>query len=547
MRPFSVVIPIRDDVDLIRQNLPSWCELNPDEILLCFDFPAPTASVQEAAKIAAKHHVNLRILEVSRNAAYNFHQAWVRRSGFRAARNDVILTGDIDLLVYPSCLKAINLVGTGHIGLVSLSKKRRRRGTARLRNVMDALARRYALVLGSAKAGQAYFTGLYGLYRPMWLDSEPEDVIKMLYDPKSETAILDSWGGYRGEDTFLRDCMLNKHEVRYLPDVGALDCCPSLEDTKPIQMRIGACFAAECRSPLFVFRHSLIHLRPYVLGSYLHTMSRAVGTTRSLVYLICNMLVYLVYVGLYCALRMMLGRPKRDKLFLRDSGERKITWWARPKSLMKMVQRCGYEFPVSITAKGIKGDLFVDIGADKGYYSLLLRENFKRILAFEPSDTSETLRENLRRAQVWNAEVVKKAVYDCDNPVSMYRAQYEKHGNVCIPDTPIVPHPSYAQFIAGEHSFIGKTTVECVTLASYFAHEAKIDLIKLDAEGGEWHVLRGAEPIIGRIQRWIIELHQPWRRREMEKWMDDHAYNYRWLDMAKLTGHIYAWRSLPHG
>ena len=265
------MIPVKDELDLIQRNLPSWCRLNPNEILLCFDKPSPQGCVEEALRIGREFRVVIKILEVGRNPAYRFQQAWIRRSGFRAARNDTILTGDIDLQVFPSCLKSLELVGQENVGLVSLSKLRRRQGfVGGLRNFMEHTARTYARAIRKRKAGLVYFTGLYCISRRYWLDSEPEESIMSLQNPKTAPPIETAWGFYIGEDTHLRDWMIKKYKVLYLVDIGAVDTRLGLEDSRLIQYKIGMKFAHDRKGFLRLLLHALVHIRPYVIVGYMH-------------------------------------------------------------------------------------------------------------------------------------------------------------------------------------------------------------------------------------------------------------------------------------
>ena len=277
MKKFSIVIPVaKDEADLVKQNLLSWCNLASDELLLCVDYPLNDEDQCKLTKIyrivdsiRPFSKVDIRFLHVFPNPAYNFHQAWVRRCGFIEASNDVILTGDIDLYVYSSCLKALEFIGEKNVGLVSLSKLRNRHGFIGCsRNVMEKLTRFIAQLSGSFKAGKAYFTGLYWLYRPYWKDSESEEGIKHLEHPYRTNTLSSSWGGYVGEDTYLRNCMVKKHRVLYLADIGAEDMRPGLEDRKEIQYKIGAKFALERMGLLKVAKHALVHLRLYTLIGY---------------------------------------------------------------------------------------------------------------------------------------------------------------------------------------------------------------------------------------------------------------------------------------
>jgi hypothetical protein len=270
---FSIVIPVKDEDRLILANLRSWYALGSDDLIICTDKPAPDAVSKAVKRVSEVCHATdlTRIVEVERNPEYRFHQAWVRRKGFLSAKHRRILTGDIDLRVHQSCLSAVALVGKDGVGLVSLSKRRCRRGfTGNLRNFMEKLARTYAKAIGLRKAGQAYFTGLYAIDREAWLDSEPLAGIKRLGDPKTAELRLDSWSGYAGEDTFLRDWMIKKHKVLYLPDIGADDERLGLEDSKFIQFKIGRKYAHDRKNLAWVLRHAMIHIRIHVIAGYMY-------------------------------------------------------------------------------------------------------------------------------------------------------------------------------------------------------------------------------------------------------------------------------------
>jgi len=174
-----------------------------------------------------------------------------------------------------------------------------------------------------------------------------------------------------------------------------------------------------------------------------------------------------------------------------------------------------HEKPVSSFLKSIKGRIFIDVGANYGYYPLLLHGNFDKIYAFEPiQQIFEELQRNLKR--FGNVECIRKAVSNVDQKV----VKLTYHGNEGL--------------------------VETVTLSSSFP-ERDIDMIKVDAEGEEWAVLEGAEPILTRIKSWVVELHDPLRKEEIESWFTSRGYSIRWLDFAyrgsKTANHIYAWRA----
>jgi ubiquinone/menaquinone biosynthesis C-methylase UbiE len=257
---FSIVMPVKDEYDLLRRSLPACYNVRPDEVVLCFDKPAPAKCVELAQDMAAKRNsIKTRIIEVERNPEWRFHQAWVRRSGFRAAEHDRILTVDADLIINRNVLKAVDLAGKDDVGLVSCSKFYPIGGPLGFwRAVAYHLARRTHF---------APFTGLYCIFRPFWLDSEDEG-IKSLEDPRTERA-LGSLAAV-GEDTYLRNCMITKHRVLYLREVGAYCMTRYVEDVPHMQFELGRYMAAKGYSWPRVLLRTLMYARIHYLRGYLY-------------------------------------------------------------------------------------------------------------------------------------------------------------------------------------------------------------------------------------------------------------------------------------
>ena len=257
---FSIVMPVKDEYDLLRSSLPACYSVRPDEVVLCFDKPAPAKCVELAKDLGAKQsRIKTRIVEVERNPEWRFHQAWVRRSGFRAAEHDRILTVDVDLVINRNVLKAVDLVGKDDVGLVSCSKFYPVTGPLGFwRAVAYHLARR---------AHFAPFTGLYCIFRPYWLDSEDEG-IKSLEDPRTERA-LGSLAAV-GEDTYLRNCMITRHRVLYLRELGAYCMTRYVEDVPHMQFELGRYMAAKGYSWPRVLLRALMYGRIHYLRGYLY-------------------------------------------------------------------------------------------------------------------------------------------------------------------------------------------------------------------------------------------------------------------------------------
>jgi len=137
-----------------------------------------------------------------------------------------------------------------------------------------------------------------------------------------------------------------------------------------------------------------------------------------------------------------------------------------------------------------RGNILIDVGANDGYYSMLLRRNFKKVYAIEPFPKSvSVLKRNLRNGKITNVEVLPFAVGSRTGKTKMYLSL---RGTKC-----------HSLLRVGERTII----VDCYTLNDLFPDYEGIDLIKVDVEGGEIEVLLGAEKIMKNVKSWFIEMH----------------------------------------
>ncbi|WXG45386.1 MAG: hypothetical protein WED05_01480 [Candidatus Atabeyarchaeum deiterrae] len=248
---FSIVCPIKDEVDLALITLPSYYSIHPDEVILCLDKPAPRDVVTTIHRVAVglgKENIT-RILEVERNPDYRFHQAWVRRIGFRAARNDVILTGDIDTMIDPKLREHFHLL-EGNVKIVSFAKF-----SLTWHGAIAYLIQR----LYPHKS----FTGLYLFSRSAWLETEDEESLKK----------IPTW-----EDTHLHAALTEKYNDIFVPNVKNVVLRP--KENKKYQFLMGWLISWKTRR-IPVWRaiiSSFLYYRPYVLVGYLEARCRGVKT-----------------------------------------------------------------------------------------------------------------------------------------------------------------------------------------------------------------------------------------------------------------------------
>ena len=281
---WSLVCPVKDEVDLLAKTFPSFYAVNPSEVIFCFDNPPHKEAYEIAKKIADKHkNIPTKFLFVDRNPEFAFHQAWVRRKGFLEAKFDKILTTDIDLVINKNVLKAVKIVGENTIGLASCQKFSYPKSLVGFWRIMGQTFLKklvYPLWHRHREEGlqMTTFTGLYALYRPYWLDSE-DDGIKRLENPKT---VLRKGGepvvGYKvclGEDTYLRNCMEKKHKVAYLSDIGAVIVTEQELKYHPhVQFERGRYYFERGRSFLGAIVTMVMHFQPHYLKGYLYERRR---------------------------------------------------------------------------------------------------------------------------------------------------------------------------------------------------------------------------------------------------------------------------------
>lgn len=124
-------------------------------------------------------------------------------------------------------------------------------------------------------------------------------------------------------------------------------------------------------------------------------------------------------------------------------------------------------------------EVFLDVGAYIGRYSIILNNRFKKIYAFEPSwDTVKRLRKNIALNEIDNIVALKFAL--------MNRSGFMRMNVKYTPGT---------NSLINEDNLLGHESVETLRLDELFI-SGKIDLIKVDIEGAEKDFLMGAEKTI---------------------------------------------------
>ncbi|MGI0044388.1 MAG: FkbM family methyltransferase [Nitrososphaeraceae archaeon] len=137
------------------------------------------------------------------------------------------------------------------------------------------------------------------------------------------------------------------------------------------------------------------------------------------------------------------------------------------------------------------GDTVVDLGANIGYYTLLLARQVGRdgkVVAFEPSPTNcEILEKNVKMNGYRNVEINQLAVAD-------------KSGKAKLQ---LTPNPADSRIRSENYELDkgrnemseGSVDIETISLDDYFCEreEEDIDFIKMDIQGAEFSALLGMQ------------------------------------------------------
>lgn len=126
------------------------------------------------------------------------------------------------------------------------------------------------------------------------------------------------------------------------------------------------------------------------------------------------------------------------------------------------------------------GDVACDVGANKGSYLYWMARWARRVVAFEPQpDLAAYLEKACEALPLRNVTVEPRGVSDHSGVLELYLP------SINSPEASLVP-------IVGARS----VKVPVVALDDYFAPSDRLDVLKVDVEGAELDVFRGADRIL---------------------------------------------------
>jgi FkbM family methyltransferase len=189
----------------------------------------------------------------------------------------------------------------------------------------------------------------------------------------------------------------------------------------------------------------------------------------------------------------------------------------------EIIQTGTYEPELTAVFKAVlrPGDVFVDIGANEGYFSILSSRivgSSGRVLAVEPqSRLQPVLKTNFAENQS-TVELVPMALWDSVGQAALNLASDINTGSTSL--------------LASKGRFKKQELVRTTTLDALLAHHgiSKVRLLKIDAEGAEFPILRGAGELFTqrRVEVLSLDFH-PYHvakdvPHQMDRWLRDRGY-----------------------
>jgi FkbM family methyltransferase len=241
----------------------------------------------------------------------------------------------------------------------------------------------------------------------------------------------------------------------------------------------------------------------------------------------------IIYLGLRILLRLALGKKRRDRFYVKRGLDFGVFWYKTFKflkpgnsTLLKFkVPKYDYEFYCRINKDDFKimtiheddiitrftpkeGDIVIDIGAHIGLYTIISSKRVGaqgKVVAIEADpENFEMLNSNIKLNQLTNVIPLNYAVYSKETKIKLYlpsgESGFTKY-NTIMPN-----------WINTQEKFVevNANTLDYLLQLNEIRQE-EVNWIKIDVEGAEFEVLKGATNVLSKSKdiAILMELHGP--------------------------------------
>jgi FkbM family methyltransferase len=241
----------------------------------------------------------------------------------------------------------------------------------------------------------------------------------------------------------------------------------------------------------------------------------------------------IIYLGLRIVLRLFLGKKRRDRLYVERGLDFGVFWYKSFKflkpgnsTLLKFrVPKYNYEFYCRINKDDFKimtiheddiiehftpkqGDVVIDIGAHIGLYTIIGSKRVGtngKVVAIEADPSNfEMLNRNIKLNQLTNVIPLNYAVYSKETKIKLYlpsgESGFTKYNTIV------------SNWANTEDKFVevNANTLDYLLQINQIREE-EVNWIKIDVEGAEFEVLKGAQNVLSKSKdiALLMELHGP--------------------------------------
>lgn len=177
--------------------------------------------------------------------------------------------------------------------------------------------------------------------------------------------------------------------------------------------------------------------------------------------------------------------------------------WEGDKDVLKLLHHDSYEPETTEFIKKHSRGIGLDLGANIGYFSLLMAQKCRRVYAFEPSQyTFELLKNNIKINHYINIIPEKAAVGKRNGHAIL------SHNSTDIGSNSFVPQGSRES---------KRERVNVIRLDDYFKDMPKPDIIKMDIEGWEEEAILGGKNVFKNAKFIVFENNLPILKRRGKK------------------------------
>jgi FkbM family methyltransferase len=240
-----------------------------------------------------------------------------------------------------------------------------------------------------------------------------------------------------------------------------------------------------------------------------------------------------IYLGLRIVLRIALGKKRRDRLYVERGLDFGVFWYKSFKflrlgnsTLLKFkVPKYNYEFYCRINKDDFKimtiheddiiehftpkqGDIVVDIGAHIGLYTIISSKRVGtngKVVAIEADPSNfEMLNRNIKLNQLTNVIPLNYAAYSKETKIKLYlpsgESGFTKYNTIV------------SNWANTDDKFVevNANTLDRLLQLNQI-REQEVNWIKIDVEGAEFEVLKGATNVLSKSKdiALLMELHGP--------------------------------------